>query len=160
MKLFVGYHEQFSLQTKVFKLVALGVRHVGGLLPPVLGRQLQLALPPVQVLNLRRVSNWAMMSLIKGPTWVCWPMTPPPGIPPPDIVAAIQEGLKTSPFQPRPPQTDLRCSSLLWPFCSKSSCTDPLPECRKQRRVGLLKVGLGSRVGLVQALRALEIVHC
>ena len=46
-------HQQFPLQTKVLKLVALRVRHVGGLLPPVLGRQLQLALPPVQVLNLR-----------------------------------------------------------------------------------------------------------
>ena len=31
-------------------------------------------------------------------------MTPPPGIPPPDIVAAIQKGLKISPSEAEPPQ--------------------------------------------------------
>ena len=52
------YHEQFPLETKVFKLVALGVGHVGGLLPPVLGRQLQLALPAVQVLTDAKIRFW------------------------------------------------------------------------------------------------------
>ena len=47
----INYHEQFSLQAEVLKLIALGVGYVGGLLPPVLGRQLQLALPAVQVLT-------------------------------------------------------------------------------------------------------------
>ena len=46
-----GYHEQFSFQTKVFKLVALGVGHVGGLFPPIFGRQLQLAFPAVDILG-------------------------------------------------------------------------------------------------------------
>ena len=47
----INYHEQFSLQAEVLKLIALGVGYVGGLLPPVLGRQLQLTLPAVQVLT-------------------------------------------------------------------------------------------------------------
>ena len=46
-----GYHEQFPLETKVFELVALGVGHVGGLLPPIFGRQLQLAFPAVDILG-------------------------------------------------------------------------------------------------------------
>ena len=45
------YHEQFPLETKVFELVALGVGHIGGLLPPILGRQLQLAFPAVDILG-------------------------------------------------------------------------------------------------------------
>ena len=47
----INYHEQFSLQAEVLKLIALGVGYVRGLLPPVLGRQLQLTLPAVQVLT-------------------------------------------------------------------------------------------------------------